>query len=253
MDAGRFVAVVKDFEHKVAADAFLSEANWAHRHRYLTISGPFNGLARIEGQLVPEAVAIIRNAMEPFMKPSKNDERTAGQRAHDALVEVCQSIGGGRADGSPAPPQLIVKTSVDTLAGIPGAPPGEIDFGGTIPAETVRRLACDSAVSRITGRGELEYEISHAGRSVPPSTRRAVVARDGHCVFPGCDRPRTWCQCHHLKHWANRGETKISNLCLLCRPHHRKVHEEDWTIERKEAGWVATPPIALVMARGPSG
>jgi hypothetical protein len=250
MDAGRFVTVVKSFEHQVNADAALAEANWAHHNRYLVISGPFNGLARIEGQLVAEAVATIRAAMEPFLKPSSNDERTAGQRAHDALVQVCERVAAGRADGAAPTPQLIITTTVDTLAGIAGAPAGQLEGGGTLPSETVRRFACDSAITRITGLGALEHEITHASRTTPAPTKRALVARDQHCVFPTCDRPSGWCQSHHLKFWGDNGPTKLDNLALLCQPHHRKVHEEGWQLERKDGRWVATPPVAA--RAGPS-
>jgi hypothetical protein len=249
MDAGRFVTVVKSFEHEVNAEAALAEANWAHDHRYLVISGPFGGLARIEGQLVPEAAATIRAAMEPFLKPSKNDERSAGQRAHDALVEVCHRVAAGGADSSGSTPLLIVTTSMDTLAGIEGAPAGKLELGGTIPSETVRRLACDAAITRITGLGQAEHEATRASRTTPPATKRVLVARDKGCVFPGCDRPSTWCQSHHLKFWADSGPTKLDNLALLCRAHHRKVHEERWRLERKNGRWLATPPARTVTPR----
>ena len=125
-------------------------------------------------------------------------------------------------------------------------------MGGTVPAETVRRLACDSAITRITGLGELEWEISHSSRTIPPATRRALVARDHHCVFPGCDRPAPWCDGHHLIFWADGGPTKLENLGLVCVPHHRKVHEEGWTLKRKDDRWIATPPPLKVLARARS-
>src|SRR2546421_2472857 len=99
MDPGQFVGVAKDFEHRVDAEAALTESNRAHARRYLTIGEPINGLARIDGQLIPEAAATIRSAMERFMKPSGDDDRTPGQRAHDALVEVCRRSGALRPDG----------------------------------------------------------------------------------------------------------------------------------------------------------
>lgn len=255
VDAGAFVGIVKDFEHRVDADAALREANRAHQRRYLSIGEPVDGLARIEGQLIAEAAATIRSAIGPFMKPSKSDERTAGQRMHDALVEALRRKGGtqtaGEANGGAvcaAPSvQLIVKTSVDTLAGIEGAPAGELQGGGPIPSDTVRRMACDCAITRITGLGELEAEITHAVRTTPPSTRRALVARDQHCVFPGCDRPAPWCQSHHLKFWADDGPTRLDNLALLCGNHHRRVHEDGWQLERKDGRWSAAPPAARVV------
>ena len=251
MDPGQFVGVARNFEHQVDAQAALTEANRAHERRYLRIGQPLDGLVRIDGLLDAEGGAIVRTALEPLAKPAKGDMRTADQRLADALVGRCRAgTGAGHPDGVGPRPQLIIKASLDTLAGIDGAPAGELEWGGTLPAETVRRLACDSAVTRITGLGELEREITHAGRSIPPATRRPMVARDHHCVFPGCDRPASWCDGHHLVHWADGGPTKLDNLGLLCRTHHRKVHEEGWKLRReKEGRWVAAPTQHTV-ARG---
>lgn len=169
VDVDQFVGVVRNFEHQVDADAALEAANRAHQRRYLSIGEPINGLARIEGQLVPEAAAIIRTSIEPFMKPAKGDERTAGQRMHDALIEALRLGGARRVPGNrvaaghtinndvsaardqsassshtehAAPRvQVIIKASADTLAGLKGAPAGELEWGGTIPAETVANCA----------------------------------------------------------------------------------------------------------------
>src|SRR6202011_565337 len=116
--------------------------------------------------------------------------------------------------------------SLDTLAGIPGAPAGELQGGGTVPAETVQRHACDSAISRITGQGELDQELNHASRTLPASTRRALEARDRNCVFPVCTRPLPWCDGHHLVWWTRVGATALPSVALLCRLPHRMVHEE---------------------------
>lgn len=254
MDPGQFVGVARNFEHQVDAESALTEANRAHARRYLQIGESINGLVRIEGQVTPDAGAIIRTAIEPYAKPSKGDERTAGQRMADALVEVCRRGRSGLASqtGSGPRPQLLITAAADTLAGIEGAPAGQLAWGGAVPAETVRRLACDSAITRITGLGELEWEITHASRTIPPSTRRALVARDHHCVFPGCDRPGPWCDGHHLVFWADGGPTKLENLGLVCGPHHRKVHEEGWTLKRRDQRWITTPPPLRVAPRARS-
>ena len=97
--------------------------------------------------------------------PGKGDTRTAGQRRADALLELAQRKSGDSGDGAGPRPQLVIRTSLDTLVGAAGAGAGELEWGGTVPAETVRRLACDAALTRITGNGELNFE--SPGRSGP--------------------------------------------------------------------------------------
>ena len=240
-DPGQFLGVTKNFEHRVDAEGALTEANRAHERRYLHLSEPQDGMVRIDGLLDAEGGATLRGALQPFLQPTTDDDRTYGQRQHDALIELCRQRASGKRDGAGPRPQLIIRASLDTLAGMPGAPAGELEGGGTIPAATVQRYACDTAIIRITGRGELEHELSHATRTIPPSTRRALEARDQHCVFEGCDRRLSWCG-HHLVWWIKGGPTTLSNLALLCRPHHRMVHEEGWTLERREGRFKAIPP-----------
>jgi hypothetical protein len=246
-DPGQFVSVAKNFEHRIDGEGALNEANRAHARRYLHLGEPQDGMVRIDGLLDAEGSATVRSALQTFMKPSKNDTRSHGQRQHDALIELCRQRAGGKRDGAGPRPQLIIRASIDTLAGIPGAPAGELEGGGTVPAATVQRIACDTAIARITGQGELEHELNHATRTIPPSTRRALEARDQHCVFPGCDRPLSWCDGHHLVWWIKGGPTTLPNLALLCRRHHRMVHEEGWALERTAGRFKATPPTRRVM------
>ena len=253
MDPGQFTTVAKNFEHRVDAAGALAEANRAYERRYFHIGEPQDGLVRVDGLLDAEGGATLRTALQPFMKPVKDDARNYGQRSVDALMELCRQGSGSRRDGAGPRPQLIIRASLDTLAGTKGAPAGELDGGGTVPAETVQRYACDSAISRITGQSELEHELNHASRTLPASTRRALEARDRHCVFPGCTRPVVWCDGHHLVWWTRGGPTALPNLALLCRPHHRMVHEEGWVLERtKDDNWKAKPPLRRIPANARS-
>jgi hypothetical protein len=248
MDPGQFTTVAKNFEHRVDAAGALAEANHAYQRRYLHIGEPVDGLVRLDGVLDAECGATLRTALQPFMKPVKDDARTYGQRGADALMELCRQGKGSKRDGAGRRPQLIIRASLDTLAGTPGAPAGELDGGGTVPTETVQRHACDSAIVRITGHGELDHELNHASRTIPASTRRALESRDQHCVFPGCSRPTIWCDGHHLVWWIKGGATTLPNLALLCRPHHRMVHEEGWRLVRhKDGRFTAIPPPRAVM------
>ena len=102
----------------------------------------------------------------------------------------------------------------------------ELDDAGVVTPETARRLACDAALSRVITRERTEpLEVGRRTPVVPAALRRAIVIRDRHCRFPGCDRPQSWCDAHHVVHWADGGETSLANLVLLCRRHHRLVHE----------------------------
>jgi len=247
-DPGQFAGITKDLEHRIDAEGALAEANRAYERRYLHVGEPQDGLIRLDGLLDAEGGATLRTALNAHMLPGKDDDRTPGQRRADALVEICRRPAKLSSDGAGPRPQLIITASVDTLAGIPGAPAARLDSGAMIPSATVQRLACDAAIARITGLGEFDQEVTHASRSIPAATRRALAARDQHCVFASCDRLPVWCDGHHLVFWTRGGPTALPNLALICRPHHRKVHEEGWTLERRKDGrWHATPPSRRVI------
>ena len=75
-------------------------------------------------------------------------------------------------------------------------------------------------------------DVGRKTRTVPPAIRRALDHRGGGCRFPGCGL--RFCDAHHIKHWADGGETRLDQLVLLCRRHHRAVHEEGFRVEMVE-------------------
>ena len=93
-------------------------------------------------------------------------------------------------------------------------------------------------------------DVGRARRVPAAATRRALHARDQGCVWPGCDRPASWSQAHHLRHWAQGGSTDLANLVTICRAHHWKVHEGGWRLIRTDEGMVVLPPVPLDL--GPS-
>ncbi len=112
----------------------------------------------------------------------------------------------------------------------------EIDDGPAIPVETARRLSCDCSKVEITEDEQGEpLDVGRKTRSIPPAMRRALASRDKGCVFPGCNHKR-YVDGHHIEHWADGGETKLSNLATLCRFHHRAVHEGGLRMERCDDG-----------------
>src|SRR5712692_4680643 len=140
MDPGQFTGVAKNFEHRVDAAAALTEANRAYERRYLHVGEPMDGMVRLDGFLDAEGGAILRTALNAGMLPGKDDDRTPGQRRADALVDFFRRKAGGSATGAGPRPHLVIRASLDTLLGTDGAPAGELEVGGSVPAESVRRL-----------------------------------------------------------------------------------------------------------------
>jgi HNH endonuclease len=87
-------------------------------------------------------------------------------------------------------------------------------------------------------------DLGRATRLIGPALRRALTTRDGGCVAAGCDRPAPWTDAHHLVHWLHGGPTSLDNLVLLCRVHHRAVHEGGWHLGRDPTSGqhTLTPP-----------
>src|SRR5256884_3613279 len=139
MDPGQFTTVAKNFEHRVDAAGALAEANNAYQRRYFRISEPQDGLVRLDGLLDAEGGATLRTALQAFMKPVKDDARSYGQRSADALVELGRQGSSGKRDGAGPRPQLILRASLDTLAGTKGAPAGEREGRGPGRARTGER------------------------------------------------------------------------------------------------------------------
>ncbi|MFN2543471.1 MAG: HNH endonuclease, partial [Actinomycetota bacterium] len=102
----------------------------------------------------------------------------------------------------------------------------ELEHTGPVPLEVAKRLACDASITRVVMSGRSQpLDVGRKTPVVPPALRRAVIARDKHCRFPGCDRPAAWCDVHHIVPWEEGGPTCLENLMLMCRRHHRMLHK----------------------------
>jgi len=154
--------------------------------------------------------------------------------ALDRIVEsflahgVMQAAGGDRQ-------QIVVHVAQETLrdrtAGC-----CEFEHGPSMAAETARRLSCDASVVEVTENDDGEpLNVGRKTRTISAPLRRLLKARDKGCRFPGCANSR-YLDAHHVQHWANQGETKPSNLLLLCSFHHRAVHEGGIRIEKLDDG-----------------
>jgi hypothetical protein len=158
-------------------------------------------------------------------------------RRADALAQVAESFLAHEVLEVPGTDrhQIVVHVAEETLrdrkAGC-----CEFEHGPSMAAETARRFACDASVVELIEDDDGEpLNVGRKTRTISAPLRRLLNARDKGCRFPGCANAR-YLDCHHIKHWANGGETKPKNLVSLCRFHHHAVHEGGITIEILDDG-----------------
>jgi 5-methylcytosine-specific restriction endonuclease McrA len=141
----------------------------------------------------------------------------------EALVAVAEAALEGESEGRPGGEryQIVVHADEGVLTD-DGEGGCQLEDGSALAPETARRLACDASLVR-NGRRT---------RTIPSAIRRALRVRDRGCCFPGCEN-RRFLDAHHVHHWARGGSTTLANLVLLCRCHHRLVHEGGWQLDRR--------------------
>jgi hypothetical protein len=181
-----------------------------------------------------------------------------GASRADALVamatDALKKPSAEKASARPADRNMVVvHVDADELAGN-GDGLCHLRGGSGLPTETARRLACDASVVAVIERGGVPAVATERSRSIPPSVRRAVEARDQGCRFPGCSNTR-YTDAHHIRHWANGGQNTVENLILLCRRHHRLVHEGGYSVEagpESEGTVVFRRPTGLPLEPSPA-
>ncbi len=207
----------------------LEAENHRHDLRELTWHWDDDGSFIIKGRLTPEQGARFTQALEAAMDAERQEredvsaETPIATRRADALTRMAE---GFLADGASTSTggdrcTIHVHTDLDTLSADGEGAQAELASGGRVCAETARRLGCDSGVIpwRETRDGST-LDVGRRTRTIPPAIRRALNRRDQGCRFPGCTAHR-FVDAHHIHHWADGGETRLDNLVLLCRRHHR--------------------------------
>jgi hypothetical protein len=224
-----------------------------HASRALHVYQDEDGMVTLRGRLAPEVGAVLVQALaaarETLYQRARSQDVDAGpvdvsaetstmaQQQADALALLAETaLHHGIDPGAPAERYQVV-VHVDASALADPDQPGQcvLEDGARVSAETARRLACDA--SRVVMQHGLDgrvVEVAARTRTIPPALRRALHHRDRDCRFPGCGV--RFGQGHHIRHWAQGGPTTLSNLALLCRRHHRAVHEEGYQVDRQPDG-----------------
>jgi hypothetical protein len=239
--------------------------------RYLRLTPQSDGMTRLSGLLDPESAATVVAAYDAATSPRRGgprfvdpaeidraerltrDERTLDQIAVDCFVELVR-IGATAAPDivgvqRPAVRVLVTDRDLTRRAGH-----GRIE-GQTAPISisTVERELCDRGTVPI--HFDTDGQIVNVGREQRLFTSRqrtGIGVRDGGCLFPGCDRPPSWCEVHHINEWhQDHGRTDIADGILLCRHHHLLLHNQKWKATRHGADYSFLPPRSIDPARVP--
>ncbi|WP_420881814.1 DUF222 domain-containing protein [Rhodococcus sp. (in: high G+C Gram-positive bacteria)] len=225
-------------------------------------SKTLNGRVAVKGDLDAVTGEMLLTALSALTKPGNPADdpagsRTPAQKRADAFAEILRRY----LDSGDAPieggekPHLSLHVNAADLARS-GADHGQFDqsddqdsgrktspdmFGdkdvarmphlGPLTIATARRLACDCHLTPIVMQDGVPIDLGRTSRTVSKKQRRALIARDHGCAFPGCGAPPAHCEGHHIKHWADGGPTDLDNLVLLCRYHHRLLHHSHWQVK----------------------
>lgn len=225
--------LVSSYRSCLPADA--ADADLRFERRHLTWHTEADGSVAGSFRLPPEEGAIFINGIEKKLEGIKVRNRVPGatrgsaEPRHDradALVELAKDELSGTKAQSSIGDRHLVMVHVDA-DGLKGGDAGlcHLEAGLPLASETARRILCDGAyVGVIKGSDGSVLDVGRKTRTIPPALRRALRVRDGCCRFPGCTH-KAYVDGHHIEHWIDGGETKLSNLVLLCSFHHRLLHE----------------------------
>jgi hypothetical protein len=254
---GKFHHICIHYRHTADAERYAAEQAEQVEQRRLKLSNWMDGSLLISGVLDPVGGAALLTALGPLARRSgAHDDRSQERRNADALVDLAMHAldSGVIPQRASQRTHLQVTTSLETLMGLTGAPAADMELSLPISSKTVERLACDCSVTRILLDSESTViDVGRAKRTISGPARKALNVRDRGCTWPGCERPASWTEGHHLVHWLHGGTNEQSNLALLCYRHHWMVHEGNWQIVRGDDGRMLTIPPTVTFGPSPRG
>ncbi|HEV8324321.1 MAG TPA: DUF222 domain-containing protein [Myxococcota bacterium] len=218
---------------------------------------PDDAIGAPERETLTAAEPAAEPAPRPRPPPAPPSVEPWPTRA-DALVAVAEHfLASAPAQARPGGERytIVVHLGPDEH-GVLGGAGASLEDGTHVPAETLRRIACDAGLVPLAedAAGQT-LDVGRRRRTIPPALRRALVRRHGGCCFPGCTN-RQFVDAHHIQHWMYGGRTALDNLVLLCGAHHRLAHEGGFGVQRAADGSLrfVTPdgtPVPQAPARAP--
>ena len=210
----------------------LEDANARHRDRFFALRRSISmGGVRLSGFLPDADGETVIKAIERLADDVPKDAETGfyppfDQRCADALVDMASQVLSGQ---QPVHGERTMIVAHVDLSERGAEPHPECASGITLARETIARLMCDAVVEPVFEEAGFTIGVGRKRREPPQWLRRALVERDEGCRFGGCTRTRGL-HAHHIRHWLAGGPTNTNNLVMLCRYHHRLLHEGGWSL-----------------------
>lgn len=272
LDADRLSLLARQLRDEIDETGIANRERLRRDARSLRLVRQADGMTRLVWVMDPETAASITELYDRATSPRRGgprfvggddavtaerllqDDRTTEQLASDTFRDLLRQGAGADSSqlvgsGGPVVRILVAAESLDTHTGH-GFIVGQHD---PIDITTVERLACSGGTQKITiDRDGTPLDVGREQRLYTKQQRVALAARDGGCLFPGCDRPPSWCESHHIVHWArDGGRTDLADGVLLCRHHHLLLHNNQWEITRDGTEYLLIPPAGIDYQRTP--
>jgi hypothetical protein len=263
LDADRLYRRACALRDELDAAGIAERESSRHDERALRFFTLTSGMSRLIWNMDPETAAVVAElydrATSPklggprFVEPGAAalsnqifaDARSIDQLASDTFLHLLQA--GADADssqllgsGAPSIRVLVTEAARNNADGY-----GRIEGqSGAVSIQTIERLSCEGGIVPVTFDQGQPLDVGREQRLYTRRQRIALAARDGGCRWPGCERPPSWTESHHIKHWArDDGRTDVADGILLCKHHHLLAHNYHWEIERVGADyWLVPPP-----------
>ncbi len=250
----KFAGTVRRHEQQRSQDDGMSRLEHQRSRRYAKVTtDPDDGMTVLYGRFDPITGARIESVLSRKMDELWRDEdprnrATPGQRMADALTLLLTRPGGSEDDGPSRGTRLLLIADYDVIT--KELEKARLADGTPLPAQEIRRLACDAEVLPAIFRGASQpLDLGRSRRIASPAQRVALIARDRKCV--GCGASAAWCQAHHIFPWQPGGPTDLDNLVLLCSRCHHKVHDNAWRVRRTPTGQYSLRPPPTQWGRPP--
>jgi len=260
LDADRLLRRAREIRDELDEAGVTDREASRRAERSLKFSRRPNGMAHLSWMMDPETAAIAGELFDRVTSPRRggprfvsspdsdrilDDPRTTDQLASDVFLELV--VQGAAADSSQllgtGAPQLRVLVNAHALESRSGHGfiEGQAD---PVSIETVERIACTGTVTEVVFATGQPLDVGREQRLYTARQRIALAVRDGGCRWPGCERPPSWTEAHHVRHWQrDHGGTDVADGILLCRHHHLLSHNNHWEIQREgSAYWLVPPP-----------